>query len=270
MDRRLALTVLAALVLAAGITATGCDPKLTGNETTNDDVPGDPPPPAPVVTAEALIVGQIATLHAEMLTNALALAAEFDTAFVAGPSPRALFTSQCFTVVETDAVLPQWSMVMASCVDANGTAVDGGGYLQPFETVDGYGFFPYLNVDLIRAINGADAAYNHTIDEITPGALELKFTRASGAVTSVTIGHFLRHYWRSEQITFSYADQTTYTGPVGSFPAYPDGGSVCRIIWDGVGIFDINYLAGGTALYTMLAVQYQVNLADGSVTIPQS
>jgi len=265
MDRRLALIVLAALALVAGLAVTGCDPKLTGTDPTDDGGPGDPPDP--VVTAEALIVGQIVTLHADMLTNALALAAEFDTASAAAPNPRALFTSQCVNSVETDPNLPQWSMLMSSCVDANGTTVNGGGYLQPLTTVDGYAFFPYLNNDLIRALNGTDNTYNHTIDEITPGALEIQFNRTSGAVSSVTVDHFLRHFWRSQQITFSYAAETFYTGAIGSFPAFPDAGSVCRIVWDGIGIFEITYQTGGVALFTLQAVTYQVNLNDGSVIV---
>jgi hypothetical protein len=270
MDRRLALIVLAALALVAGFAVNGCDPKLTGTEDgSGNGGPGDLPDP--VVTDEALIVGQIATLHAELMANALALAAEFDTASAVAPNPRAIFTAQCITSAETDPDLPEWSMVMNSCVDGHGTTVNGGGYLEPLTSVDGYAFFPYTVTDMIIAINATDDRFNHTVNNVTsPGAFEFKFARTTGQVTSVSVDHFIKHLWRSEEITFSYADETSYTGSVGSFGAFPDAGSVCRVVWDGVGIFEINYLASGQAVYTMQAVQFQVDLSNGNVIVVQN
>jgi hypothetical protein len=246
------------LAVLAGIALAGCDPKLTATD--GGDLPGDDLPD-PVVTPEALAVGNVVALHAELLEAGLSVAAQYDTAQAA--ATRGVLTEGCWALTEDDAQLPTWGLRLDGCTDAHGTEYRGGGQFDRVTDLDGYAFFPWYDVDLLRATNAANDDYNH---DIHSGSLELGFARTSGAVTSVHVDKFLRHNVRSEIVTFTY-DGVQYTGVPGSFGEYPDAGSVVRVVWDSVGVFDVEFQAGGTALYTIQGVTYHVDLDTGDVTI---
>jgi hypothetical protein len=266
MDRRIAFTALAAVALVAALSVAGCDPKLTGTEDGDGTGGTDGPGETPLVTPEALIVGQVIDLHVEMMRKSLTLAAEYDSAS-AGLVGRALFSSDCITVAEQDAVLPQWTLDLTGCVDGNGTEFTGGGYLEPVTGEDAFIFLPWTDEDHIRATNTQDDNYNHTLDYLhAPGSIQFNFTRdLSGNVTAATASRFLKHLVRSDVVTFSFVAMD-WSGAPGSFGDFPDAGSQSRVIWDGIGTLDVDYLAGGVARYTMLSVQYEVNLSSGAVS----
>jgi hypothetical protein len=243
------LPCLVALALA------GCDPKLTG---VPDDDGGPIDDPDPTVTAEARAIGNILALHAEILRAGTSVAAAFDAA--AAVQTRAMLPTGCWALTEASATPAEWHLRLNGCTDSRGTAYTGGGQFEEESGVDGYGFFPWYDVDLLRAVNTEDDNYNH---DVHSGSLGLAFTRASGAVTSVHVDRFLRHNVRSEIVTFTY--DATFTGASNSMPEYPDASSTARVVWDSVGIIDVDF-GTGAATYAMQGVLYSVALATGEVT----
>ena len=261
------LNALAVTLATVGVLhLAACDPKLTGTEDTNDNGDGgNGGGTDPVVTTEALIVGQILTFHAQLLQESVGVAEHFDPNWngFAGRS----FPSSCATVTEQDAGIPQWTVDFTGCTDASGTVYTGGGLYEPSQLVDGYTFHPSLDDDLIRASNPTNDDYNHTLDVIGTGTVGFTFSRDQAqAVSAVTVSEFLRHIVRDEQVTFSF-QSVTFTGTIGQFGNWADAGSVVRVVWDGVGLFDAVYGAGGSVNYTMQGANYTVNLADGVVTV---
>jgi hypothetical protein len=261
LDARPVLTFLS-LPLLAVLAVTGCDLKLTGT-----DGGGDPNPnPNPVVTPEALAVGNILALHVDLLHAGIAVAANYDTAAAPEAWLRGVVSDACWSLTETDAVQPIWALRLDSCVDGHGTTYQGGGEFAPVDTLDGFAFFPWGDVDLIRAINAANDEYNH---DVNSGSLEFSFVRGVSGITAVEIDKYLRHNVHGETVTFTYQG-VHYTGALGSVPEFPDADSVVRVVWDGVGIFDVNFETGGQATYLLQGTTYRVNLATGDVTIVAS
>lgn len=251
------LLTLPSLLLLAGLIVTGCDPKLTGD-------PGGNPDPNPVVTSEALAVGNVLALHVDLLRAGIVVAANFDSA--SAPSAhilRGVVTDACWSLTEADSAQPVWALRLDSCVDGHGTTYRGGGEYAPVDSLDGFAFFPWFDVDLIRATNSANDNYNH---DVSSGSLEFTFERGTSGVDGVQIDKFLRHTVRGTIVTFTYQG-VHYTGALGSIPEFPDADSVVRVVWDGVGIFDVNFRAGGDATYSMQGGEYSVDLATGNVTI---
>lgn len=260
------LNALAVTLATVGVLhLAACDPKLTGIDDANDGGDGGTGGGAdPVVTAEALVVGGILTFHAQLLEESLAVAEHYDPNWngLAGRS----FPATCATVTEQDAGMPQWTIDFTGCTDAAGTAYTGGGRYEPSQLVDGYTFHPSLDDDLIRANNSTNDGYNHTIDAVGTGTVGFTFTRdQSDAVTAVTVSEFLRHIVRDEQVTFSF-QSVTFSGAIGQFGTWADSGSIVRVVWNGVGLFDAVY-GDGIVNYTMQGANYTVNLADGAVTV---
>jgi hypothetical protein len=249
------LTVLSLSFLAA-LAVGGCDPKLTG---TPDD--GGNPPPATVVTPEAIAIGNILALQVDLLRAGIAVAANFDSA--AAPRPRGVVSDACWSLTETDDQLPVWGLRLDNCVDAHGTTYRGGGEFAPVDTLDGFAFFPWYDVDLLRATNDADDNYNH---DVNSGSLEFSFVRDTSGITGVEIDKYLRHNVRGETVTFTYQG-VHFSGALASIGQYPDGDSVVRVVWDGVGIFDVNFQSGASARYDMQGGSYVVDLSSGDVSV---
>ncbi|MFN8179351.1 MAG: hypothetical protein U0167_15580 [bacterium] len=253
------LVPIALSLLAVGALAS-CDPKkLDGTPTDTGGTTNNPPQ---TVTPEAIAIGNMLALHTEVLRAGLSVAAQFDTASAA-PAPRGILQSGCFTLSESDSTTPVWGMRLDGCTDAHGTTYRGGGEFAPVDTVDGFAFFPWGEPDIIRASNDTDSDYAH---EVSSGTLDFTFTRSAGHVNGVTIDKNLRHTVQNETVTISY-DSVHYTGALGSLPDYPDAGSVVGVGWNGVGIFDVTFGAGGHATYTMQGTNFAVDLATGNVTI---
>lgn len=250
LPRHAWLPFFAALALA------GCDPKLTGLP---DDDGGPIDPPDPTITAEAKAIGNVLALHAEILRAGVSVAATFDSA---SPriQPRAMLPDGCWALTESSTAPPRWDLRLNGCTDARGTAYTGGGQFDEEPAADGYGFYPWFDVDLLRALNGEDDDYNH---DVHSGSLGIGFVRASGAVTAVHVDRFLRHNVHAEIVTFTY--DATYTGAVGSLPEYPDASSTARVVWDSVGIIDVDFQAG-SASYATQGVLYSVSLSTGNIT----
>ena len=249
------LPVLAILVV------TGCDPKkLTGTDTGGNT---NTTPQNTTVTPEALAVGNILALHVDILRAGLALSAAFDTASAPAATLRGVLSAGCATLTEVDAGLPRWTMTLDGCTDGHGTAYRGTGEFAPIDSLDGFAFLPWFDTDLIRASNDANDDYNH---DVHSGSFEIGFVRSSGAVTEADIAKFVRHTVRSDIVTFTY-DGVHYTGTPGSFGDYPDSDSVARVVWDSVGIFDVDFLAGGQASYSIAGVTYLVDLSNGDVSV---
>lgn len=265
------LNALAVTLATVGVLhLAACDPKLTGTDDTNDpgDGGGGGGGADPVVTAEALIVGGILTFHAQLLQESIAVAEHYDPNWT-GFDARS-FPPTCATVTEQDAGIPQWTVDFTGCTDVAGTAYSGGGLYEPSQLVDGYTFLPSLDDNLIRATNPTNDDYNHTLDVIGTGTVGFTFSRdQSQAVSAVTVSEFLRHIVRDQQVTFSF-QSVTFSGGIGQFGNWADSGSVVRVVWDGVGLFDAVYAGGGTVNYTMQGANYTVNLVDGVVTVAAS
>lgn len=248
------------LPLAVVLLAAGCDPKLTGTDDPGTGGSGETPA---TVTPEALAVGNIIAFHTDLFRAGLSLAAQFDSAAAPGSPLRGVLAEGCITLTEIDAVLPRWSVSVEGCTDGHGTAYRGAGECSPVTDLDGYAFLPWYDVDLIRATNEGNDDYNH---DVNSGSFEFGFVRASGAVTAVEVGKYLRHNVRSEVVTFTCVD-VVYTGTPGAFGEYPDTGSSMRVVWDSVGIFDVDMQSTGVATYTMQGATYTVNLANGDVSV---
>jgi hypothetical protein len=218
------------------------------------------------VTPEALVVGNMISFHTDLISTALARAADFDSASVALRS----FDTGCATVTALSPPDPSlYKVVFDGCVDSHGTAYRGGGVLRVVNDQDGFTYLPLFDAELLRATNETDDNYNYTTlsPASTAGSLEFTFQRnGSGAVTGVTVGKFLRNGVRGDTVTLSYAD-VTYSGAIGAFPARPDVGSVVRIVWDGVGLFDVEFQSSGMATYTMQGGNYEVTLSTGDVQV---
>ncbi|MBZ0267450.1 hypothetical protein K8I85_04795 [bacterium] len=243
----------------------GCDPKLIGTDTGtggSGGTGGTGGTPA-TVTPEALIVGNMISFHTDLIGASLALSADFDSA---STSTRSLDTA-CATVTPLSSG-GVYEILFDGCSDAHGTQYRGGGELWVINNQDGFTYLPLFDEDLLRATNETDDNYNYTTlsPATTAGSLEFTFERESGVVTAVQVGKFLRHGVRGDTVTLSYAD-VHYTGGVGSHPARPDAGSVVRVVWDGVGLFDVEFQGNGTATYTMQGGNYEVELSNGDVSV---
>lgn len=246
------LPFLAVLALA------GCDPKLNGPGPGDDDGPDDVPDLT--VTPEAQAIGNVIALHAEILRAGVSIAAEFDAAAVAA-LPRGIMPAGCWALTEASAAPPQWDFRLDGCIDGHGTEYRGGGQFEEEAATGGYAFYPWYDIDLIRATNSENDNYNH---DVHSGTLGFAILRSSGTVTGVGIDRYLRHNVRAEIVTFTY--DATYSGPFGSLPEYPDAGSTVRVVWDSVGVIDVAFAGGATATWPMLGVLYQVALDTGNVT----
>ena len=258
LDARPVLTLLS-LPLLAALAVTGCDPKLTG---TDGDTGGNPPPAA-VVTPEALAVGNVLALHVDLLRAGISVAANYDSASAPQANLRGVVSDACWSLTETDVSLPVWALRLESCVDAHGTTYRGGGEYAPVDSLDGFAFFPYGDIDLIRATNTEDDRYSH---DVNSGSLEFSFDRDVSGVVGVQIDKYLRHNVHGETVTFTYQG-VHYSGALGSVGDYPDADSSVRVVWDGVGIFDVNFEANGKATYNMQGATYRVDLANGNVSV---
>jgi hypothetical protein len=265
MNARLFRPVLT-LTLAALAFAMGCDPKLMGLESLGGTGTGTTGSGTPAtLTPEALIIGNIVAFHTDLFHEALSVSAAFDSASV----PLRSIESGCASLAQ----LPggpgiRYRLLFDGCVDGHGTTYRGGGDLMVVNNQDGYTFLPLFEADLLRAINETDDNYNHTVlsPATTAGSFEFAFERdQQGVVTRVHVNQFLRHGVRGDTVTISYSD-VAYTGAIGSHPLTPDTGSVARVVWDGVGLFDVEY-AGGAATYSMQGGRYSVNLSTGVVTV---
>ena len=234
----------------------GCDPKLTDASDPGDDGRL----PDPVVTPEANAVGNILALHAEILRAGLSVSGPYDTA---GARLRGVLAEGCWTLTEIDAGLPKWGLSLEGCTDGHGTTYRGGGEFAPVDGLDGFAFFPWYDTDLIRAVNDSNSDYNH---DVHSGSLELGFERDLGTVTRVAVSKYIRHNVHNEIVTFTY-DGVHYTGTPGSFGEYPDVDSTARVVWDSVGIFDVDFQAGGQANWSMQGATYQVDVDTGDVSV---
>ncbi|GJM43371.1 MAG: hypothetical protein DHS20C21_02130 [Gemmatimonadota bacterium] len=252
---RLAMTI----VLAASAFALGCDPKLTGTE--GDGGTGTPTQ-VTVVTPEALIVGNIVAFHTDLFAAALSVSADYDSS-----SALRAFETDCVSlepVVTARASTARYELLFDGCVDSHGTTYRGGGQLLVVNDQDGYTFLPLFDTNLIRATNESNDDYNH---DLTAGSFEFAFQRdGSDNIVGIRVDKFLRHGVRGDVVTFSYGD-VTYSGGIGEHGEYPDNGSVARVVWDGVGLFDVNYSGGPTASYSFGGGSYSVNLSTGDVSI---
>lgn len=255
------LLTLLSLPLLAALLVTGCDPKLTGDP---GDGGGDPNPDA-VVTPEALAIGNVLALHVDLLRAGIAVAANYDSAGAAAAHIRGVVTNACWSLTEADAGQPVWALRLDSCVDGHGTTYRGGGEFAPVDSLDGFAFFPWGDVDLIRATNEANTDYNH---DVNSGSLGFTFERGTSGIDGVQIDKFLRHNVRNETVTFTYQD-VHYTGALGAIGEFPDADSIVRVVWDGVGIFDVDFQANGDASYSMQGASYVVDLATGNVSVAQ-
>jgi len=261
MDRaRTWIALISALALGASLV--GCDPKLGAEDTSDNGGDGSDVPVQ--VSPEALVVGNIVSLHAQILGAALGVSAEYDSASAGSPVPRTFFGSACLTMGTADPLVPVHTLRLDGCSDSNGTTYRGGGEIWPLEGVDGFYFLPYVDAaDLIMASNTENDDFNHTYYS---GTLEFAFDRDNGGtVIGVQVSKFLRHSVRNEIVTFSY-DSVSYSGGVGSHAAWPANGSVVRVGWDSVGIFDVEFTGAATCTYRILGQDYQCDLDSGTVT----
>lgn len=256
------LLVLVALVL-------GCDPKLIGTDTGSDgtggaDTGGSGAPT--VVTPEALVTGNMIAFETDLISLALSVAADFDSS----SAPFRSFDTACATVTSLSPPDPSlYQVAFDGCVDANGTAYRGGGVLRRVNGQDGFTYLPLFDADLLRATNETNDNYNFTTlsPASTAGSLVFTFQRdGSNNVTGVEVSNFLRNGVRGDTVTLSFTG-VTYSGALGSHGAHPDAGSTVRIVWDGVGLFDVEFQANGMATYTMQGGTYEVDLDTGDVQV---
>jgi hypothetical protein len=250
---------LAALLLGAFI-ASGCDPKLTGND---DDGNPDPDPTPPAVADEALALAALLGLHMDMIKSSLAISAQFDTTIA--PSARSVFMTDCTEVTVVDAGPPYYGLSIAGCVDHRGTEIGGFVSLGDYNGVDGFQFYPDGDAaTFIRGINGDDLRFNHTFDS---GDLYFTFERdGSDLVDGVVITRFLRHNVAGDILTISYVS-VAWAGGHDSHAAWPAADAVIRISWDGVGVFDVDFSGTSSASFTLGGLPYTVDLDDGSVAL---
>jgi hypothetical protein len=251
------------LVALAVFVASGCDPKLTGLEnsttnTTTDDTSLE-------VASQAISVGSVIATHMAVISGAFAISADYDTASTADPL-RTVFASDCVSFELLDAGLPKYRMRLGNCTDGNGTTYHGELDATPqLDGGDGFllkpdGFEDYL----LSAGNPENVEYQHTY---SAGSLDFDFQRdGSGTVTSTAITNFLRHYIGSEVVSFTYTD-VTYAGTIGNEGQWPENGSVVRVSWDGVGIFDVTFTGSSHCTYRIMGIDYECDLNDTSVTI---
>jgi len=260
MNVRPSRSLLPCLLVLVLVVVFGCDPKLIGTEGTGGTGGNETPA---TVTPEALVVGNMVAFHTDLIAAALAMSADFDTASTAFRS----VDTGCATVTPLSSG-GLYEILFDGCTDAHGTAYQGGGELWVINDQDGFTYLPLFDNNLLRAINETDDNYNYTTlsPASTAGSLEFAFERESGVVHAVRVGKFLRHGVRGDTVTLSYSD-VLYTGAIGAHPARPDAGSVIRIVWDGVGLFDVEFQSGGTATYTMQGATYEVDLSNGNVSV---
>jgi hypothetical protein len=254
------------LILAAGLLA-ACDPKLiageggNGGDDNNDD--NDNPPQ---ISNEAIAAGQVIALHMDLIQHALAEAGQFDSA--SALTPRSIFTSDCITSTTIDATYPYIDLSLNACVDTHGTEYRGKALLAPpIDETDGYLMAPYFDAaDKIIATNESNPIYSHTMES---GSLLFTFTRSSGNVSAVEVSNFLRHNIFTTIASFTYLN-VHYTGSVGSFPDWPSAGGSIQASWDDVGAFTVQFTGSSQATFTLLGVNYLLNLSTGAVTLATS
>jgi hypothetical protein len=252
--------------LLATFALSGCDPKLTGVGGEPVDDGGDDGGTPPQVTPEARLAGAVTMLHLDLITRSLGVSADFD-----GPNPappiRSFLTDGCITLTTLDAITPIHELALTGCTDPNGSAYFGKAELSPLTAGDGYGLLPYGNAeDIIAASNTATPELNQSWHS---GSIQFEFVRdGGGAVTSVNVTNFMRHFMRDVVVTFTYVGMS-YSGSPGSHAQWPANGSISRVVWDGIGVFDITFSGGASASFRVGGTDYQLDLTSGTVTAVQ-
>ena len=260
--RRLSPLLLSCAVMFAASLLAACDPKDLdgpGGDDNNDD--GDH---LPQVSNEAIAAGQVIALHMDLISHALAAAAQFDTS--SASALRSIFPSSCITTTTVDASFPYIDLSLNGCVDAHGTEYRGKALLAPpIDETDGFLLAPYFDPeDKIIAVNEANPLYSHTMES---GSLLFTFTRGgNGQVSQVEVSNFLRHNIFTTIASFTYLD-IRYTGALGSSPQWPGAGGTIQGSWDDVGVFTVEFSGSGQASFTLLGVDYSLNLSTGQVTL---
>jgi hypothetical protein len=251
-------TFLAALVA-------GCDPKLTG--VGGDPVDDDDGDGAPLqVSAEARLAAAVTMLHVDMIGRSLGVSGDFDGASPAPPI-RSFLTEGCIGLTTIDATTPVHELSIGGCTDPNGSSYFGKAELSPLTAGDGYGLLPYGNAeDIIASSNTATPELNQSWHS---GSIQFEFVRdGGGAVTSVNVTNFMRHFMRDVVVTFTYVGMS-YSGSPGSHAQWPANGSISRVVWDGIGVFDITFSGGASASFRVSGIDYQLDLTSGAVTAVQ-
>jgi len=263
MFRSRAPLLLLAAACAAGLLATGCDPKrIVGTGSSGTDGTSG----SPQVQPEARAVTAILALHVEVLRAALSRSADYD-AVPGAPPARGFTPTDCVAVTQYSA-LPAWEVRFEGCTDQNGTQLRGGGQTQPLTGVDGYYFFPYTNVeDKLIATNDGDTSFNHAYDS---GTLEIAFQRnGSSVVDGVVVTKYMRHNRADETIQISYPGMR-WAGTHGDWDAWPASGEKANGAWDSVsGPFEIEFTGSSTVFFSLAGIPYVADLGNGNVEVNQ-
>lgn len=254
--------LLLVTVCATGLLVSGCDPKrVVGDGGSTGGTGSDPDFQ---VQPEAHAVTAILALHTEIMRASLGRSGDYDSS-PGAPIGRGLQAASCVGVTQYSAA-PAWEIRFDTCVDHNGTELRGGGQTHPLEGVDGFYFFPYVNIeDMLIATNASDQSFNHAYYS---GTLEFEFQRnGSSVVDGVVITKFLRHRRGEEVIQFSYPN-FEWTGTHGDWSGWPKNGTIANGVWDSVsGPFEIEFSGQSTVTFTLAGIPYVADLASGSVVI---
>jgi hypothetical protein len=252
---------LAALALA------GCDPKLTGAGGDPVDQDGDGDGGGPLeVSIEARLAAAVTMLHVDLITRSLGVAGDFDGS-VPAPPIRSFLTEGCIALATLDATTPVHELAVTGCTDPNGSAYFGKAELSPVTGADAYNLLPYASSeDILASSNTATPELNQSWHS---GSIQFEFVRdGSNAVTSVNVTNFMRHFMRDAVVTFTFVGMS-YAGSPGSLATWPANGSISRIGWDGVGVFDITFSGGASASFREGGIDYQLDLTSGTLTAVQ-
>jgi hypothetical protein len=266
--------VIAFLTLVlAGALALGCDPKLTGTDGSGGggDGGGNGDDEVALVTPEARALGAIIATHLQIMQAALSTAEQFDDSASAAPVLRDFFTSDCLTLTTLDAVAPVIEISFGdsdpadNCVDSRNTVYRGGGTIERVAGLDGFIFDPYgwLDAALI-ATNAEDDQLNHTYQQ---GTLTFTFVRAgTGEATAIEVSNWLKHGMLSTIASFTYIE-LRFNGSPGSSAAFPSSGGSVQVSWDGIENTVVQFSGTSLATFTLVGVDYNINLATGEVTL---
>ena len=173
------------------------------------------------------------------------------------------------TLTTIDPSFPYIDLSLAGCIDAHGTEYRGKALLAPpIDETDGFVLAPYLDAaDVIIATNETNTIYSHTVES---GSLLFTFTRGgSGDVSNVEVSKFLRHQIFGTIASFTYLD-VRYTGALESLPAWPGAGGEIQAAWDDVGLFTVLFNGSGQASFTLMGVNYSLDLSTGAVSFASS